>query len=169
MVCRLVVPWRGPVMQHLLDFIHDHTLEEQLYLVAPTPAGELELLWQRCPGQDHWQIRPRQCEGPYELVARADLLSSLERRGVDMPTVERELNVMAMTQIAFADIVLRDASRQLGRDFVDQAIRGHAQFLDELQAALRRLLEPATPSMVVHQGGAAPTSTRTRHLKLVRP
>ena len=156
-------------MQHLLDFIHEHTLEEQLYLIAATPAGELELLWQRCPGQDNWQIRPRQCEGPFELVARADLLSSLERRGVDMACIERELNVMAMTQIAFADIVLRDAAKALGRDFVDQAVRGHAQFMDELQAALRRLIEPARPSMVMHQGGGAQSSSRGRHLTLVRP
>jgi hypothetical protein len=160
-------------MQHLLDFIHEHTLEEQLYLVAPTPAGELELLWQRCPGQDNWQIRPRQCEGPYELIGRAELLGNLERRGVDMASVERELNVMAMTQIAFADLVLRDATRQLGAEFVDNAVRGHAQFLDELQAALRKLIEPAGPSMVVHRGGAAPSATQApghqRHLTLVRP
>lgn len=154
-------------MQHLLDFIHEHTLEEQLYLVAPTPVGELELLWQRAPGKDYWQIRPRQCEGPYELVAREDLLGSLQRRGADMDSVERELNVMAMTQIAFADIVLRDATRALGRDFVDQALRGHAQFLDELQAALRRLIPPARPSMVMHEGGGAQSTSRGR-LTLVR-
>jgi len=162
-------------MQHLLDFIHDHTLEEQLYLVVQTPAGELELLWQRFPGQDEWQIRPRQCEGPWERVTRAELLGSLERRGVDMEGVERELNTMAMTQIAFADIVMRDAARQLGRDFVQQAVRGHEQFLDELQAALRRLIEPtqsatqsAGPKMVMHRGGGVQSAGRGKHLTLVR-
>lgn len=156
-------------MQHLLDFIHDHTLEEQLYLVVQTPAGELELLWQRCPGQDNWQIRPRLCEGPWERVARAELLGSLERRNVDMAGLERELNAMAMTQVAFADIVLRDAAKQLGRDFVQQAVQGHEQFLNQLQAALQRLIGPARarPDMVMHTGGGAQSATRGR-LTLVR-
>jgi hypothetical protein len=154
-------------MQHLLDFIHDHTLEEQLYLVVQTPAGELELLWQRCPGVDQWQIRPRLCEGPYERVSRADLLGSLERRNVDMAGLERELHAMAMTQVAFADIVMRDATNLLGRDFVQQAIRGHELFLDELQTALRRLIGPARPQMVMHPGGGAQSATRGR-LTLVR-
>ena len=154
-------------MQHLLDFIHDHTLEEQLYLVVQTPAGELELLWQRCPGQDQWQIRPRLCEGPWERVSRAELLGSLTLRNVDMHGLERELSAMVMTQVAFADIVLRDAATGLGRDFVQQAVRGHEHFLDELQAALRRLIEPGRPAMVMHPGGGAQSSTRGR-LTLVR-
>ena len=45
-------------MKHLLDFIYDHVVEEQLYLVVETPAGDLELMWQRSGIADVWQVRP---------------------------------------------------------------------------------------------------------------
>jgi hypothetical protein len=155
-------------MQHLLDFINDHTLDEQLYLVVDTPAGELELLWRRQVDAGLWQLRPNKCEGPWQLVHRGDLLDHLEERGVDLPLVEHELKAMVITQIAFADIVLRDAAVLLGRDVVQQAVRQHRGFMAELQGEIRRLIEPPRPSMVVVNGGGAQTLVRAGHLTVVR-
>jgi hypothetical protein len=155
-------------MQHLLDFIHDHVIEEQLYLVVETPAGDLELLWQRQVGTEHWQVRPNQCAGPWELVPRTDLLRSLEARGANMVDLERELHGLIATQIVFADILLRDAHKLLGDEAVRNALHSYREFITLLQASVRQLLEPARPSLVVVAGDAAQTPTRSGHLTVIR-
>jgi hypothetical protein len=155
-------------MQHLLDFIHEHTLDEQLYIVAETPAGPLELQWRRLDSPEHWHIRPHRCEGPWDRIHRANLLPSLDARYANMPAIERELKLLVTTQIAFADLVLRDASEQLGRDLVQQAVLGHREFLGELRATVQQLTASARPSMAIVHGGGEQTTTRAGHLTLLR-
>jgi hypothetical protein len=157
-------------MQHLLDFVHEHTLEEQLYLVAHTPVGDIELLWQRGfgPGDEHlWQLRPYQCEGPWELVHAGDLLDHLEAHGVDMNAIELELASMVSTQIAFADMLLRDADEALGREVVARARRGYQQFVSELKLTVEKLTGPRS-SMSVVAGGCDQSQARAGHLTIVR-
>lgn len=156
-------------MQHLLDFVHAHTLEDQLYLVAHTEVGDIELLWQRglVPGDEHlWQLRPYRCEGPWELVHAGDLLDHLEARGVDMNAIELELSSMVSTQIAFADMLLRDADEALGREVVVRARKGYQQFVSELKVTIERLTGPRSSLSVVAGGGES--SERAGHLTLVR-
>ncbi|HKU38728.1 MAG TPA: hypothetical protein VJR89_11290 [Polyangiales bacterium] len=155
-------------MQHLLDFIQEHTLDEQLYLVASCPSGELELLWRRGIIESHWQIRPKRSEGPWELVHRSEVIDQLERRGADMAGVKRELQSMLASLIAFADMVLRDANQQLGQQLVERFVSGHRAFIQELEVAVGRLTEAPKPSMAVVPGGGAQTTARTGHLSLVR-
>jgi hypothetical protein len=155
-------------MQHLLDFIQEHTLEEQLYFVAPTASGELELSWRRTEAPEYWHLRPRWSEGPWELVRRRELIHQLESRGVDMAVVKGELNAMLAAQIAFADMVLRDANQQLGQSVVERYVLGHRDFIVELQAAIEQLTERSKPSMVVVPGGGAQTESRAGHLSIVR-
>ena len=154
-------------MQHLLDFIQEHTLEEQLYFAAPSRAGELELSWRRSEAPDFWHVRPRGREGPWELVPRGELIVELEARGTDMGAVKCELNAMLAAQIAFADMVLRDANQQLGEQVVERFVRGHRDFIVDLQAAIESLA-PRKPSMVVVNGGGAQTETKAGHLSVVR-
>ena len=130
-------------MQHLLDFIHEHTLEEQLYFVATSRSGDLELTWQRRVAPTHWQVRPSGREGPAELVHQRDLLLVLRARQADMVKIERELQAIVITQIAFADLVLRDASALLGTDSVRRA------------------------AITVHAGGGEQTAARAGHLSLL--
>jgi hypothetical protein len=157
-------------MQHLLDFIHDHVVEDQLYLVVETPAGDLELIWQRASSSlaDTWQVRPSGCEGPWQHVPRNDLLRHLEVRGANMDDLERELHGLVATQIVFADLILRDAQKLLGDDAVRKALRSYREFVALLQASVRQLLEPARPSLVVVPGDAAQTPTRSGHLTVIR-
>jgi hypothetical protein len=157
-------------MQHLLDFVHEHTLEDQLYLVAHTPVGDIELLWRRgiCPGEERlWQLRPYQCEGPWELVHAGDLLDHLEARGVDMNAIELELASMVATQIAFADLLLRNADEALGRETVQRARRGYQQFVSELKLTVDKLTGSQS-GMTVVAGGGDQTEARAGHLTLVR-
>ena len=155
-------------MQHLLDFIQEHTLEEQLYFVAQRAGEELEVLWRRGERGDHWQIRPKCCEGPWELVPRNTLIEALSARGVDMAGVKNELHSLLAIQIAFADMVLRDANQQLGSDVVERFVIGQQGFLEELHRAVEQLTIGARPSMVVVEGGGAQTTVREGHLSLVR-
>lgn len=155
-------------MQHLLDFIQEHTLEEQLYFVAERAGEELEVLWRRGERGDHWQLRPKRCEGPWELIPRDTLIEHLSARGVDMAGVKNELHSLLAIQIAFADMVLRDANQQLGRDVVERFVIGQQGFLDELHRAVEQLTIGARPSMVVVEGGGAQTTVREGHLSLVR-
>ncbi|MET0385129.1 MAG: hypothetical protein ABW321_04180 [Polyangiales bacterium] len=156
-------------MQHLLDFIHEHTLEEQLYIVAQLPAAELELMWQRRVSSDHWQARLHKSEGAWEFVHRHELLAHLCDRGADMLSVERELRAMVLTQIAYADNLMRDAKELLGPTVVQQAVQGHRDFIDDLQAAVRRVTTPARPSLVVVRGGGEQTASRAGHLTVLAP
>jgi hypothetical protein len=156
------------VMQHLLDFIQEHTLEEQMYFVAQCPAGDLELQWRRAEAQDHWQIRPGRCEGPWKRIHRSDVIRELESRHADMVGVKQELTAMLAAQIAFADMVLRDAKQELGRDLVQRYVLAHQGFLTELQAAVEQLVVRPRASLVMVSGGGAQTSVRAGKLTLVR-
>ena len=155
-------------MQHLLDFIHEHTLEERLYLVAPTPEGEIELTWERKAGADDiWLIRPRGSQASPVHIHAGDLLDYVEAVGADMRVVENELRALVMTQIAFADVVLRDAKQVLGYEAVQQVVAGHRSFALQLKAAIDSVTAPARRFELV-EGGAAQTPVSTGHLTLVR-
>ena len=155
-------------MQHLLDFIQEHTLEDHLYFVAQSPAGELELLWKRAQHDGHWQLRHKRSDGPWELVPQGKLIASLASRDVDMEGVKQELHSLLAVQIAFADMVLRDANQQLGTQLVQRFVRGQQGFIADLRAAIERVTERARPSMVVVQGGGAQTASRNGHLSIIR-
>jgi hypothetical protein len=154
-------------MQYLLDFIQEHSLDAQLYFLARSPADEFELLWRRAECADYWQLRPKHREGPSELVDRHKLIDHLTSRGVDMTAVKRELNAMLAVQIAFADMVLRDADQQLGRNTVQRFVLEQRTFMSELQAAVEQLTG-GRQNMGVVQGGGAQTTLRTGHLSIVR-
>lgn len=154
-------------MQHLLDFIIDHTLEEQLYLVAACPSGELELTWRRAETPEHWQIRPKHCEGPAELVHRRFVIDSLGARDANAEALKGELHAMLAAQIAYADLILRDANQQLGNELVQRFVFGHQAFIEQLQAAAEAAIS-ARPRMKLVTGGSAQTQLRTGHLSLVR-
>jgi hypothetical protein len=151
-------------MQQLLDFVHEHAVEDRLCWVVPAGQGELELRWQRSdPSQ--WRLRTRPGQAPWQGVPRAALLSELERRGADMLAVERELHALVATQIAFAEIVLRDATRLLGSE---AALQAREEFLTLLRAALAQLAAPEAPSLQVIAGDATESSARSGQLTLIR-
>lgn len=155
-------------MQHLLDFVHEHTLEERLYIVVDSPDGELELTWQRGPLQDGaWQIKRRNLEEAPAHVHYGDLLDHLEAMGADMGAMGRELHALVMTQIAFADVVLRDAAQLLGYETVQSIVAGHRSFALQLKAAVERIAGPARRFELV-PGGASESSAGTGNLTLVR-
>ncbi|HET6336008.1 MAG TPA: hypothetical protein VFG30_22430 [Polyangiales bacterium] len=154
-------------MQHLLDFIIEHTLEEQHYLVARCPSGELEMFWRRQEAGDFWLIRPKRCEGPFEHIHRRDVIAHLQARGADLEGFKQELHAMLAAQIAYAELILRNANNQLGRDLVERFALGQRSFIEQLQAAAHGLIA-SQPRMVVVKGGQAQTAVRTGHLSLVR-
>jgi hypothetical protein len=156
-------------MQHLLDFIHEHTLEQQLFIAVSSAEGDLELLWQRWSGEDNvWQVQLRGKVGETALIHAGDLLDHLESRGADMEAIERELQTMVVVQIAFADVVLQDARQVLGADAVRRAVVGYRGFVSELQATAERIAPSERNLVAVPGAGDAQTEPRTGHLKLVR-
>jgi hypothetical protein len=156
-------------MQYLLDFVHDHALEEQLYCVLPSAAGELELTWRRSSDAEHWVARRTKTTEPARRVPRAALLAYLAERGADLSLFERELMVSVGAQVALAFQLLTDARRTLGSEMVDAMLRGHQQFARELTAAVASL---TAPKLKLVQGDAvlaepAPKGMRSGHLALV--
>jgi hypothetical protein len=155
-------------MQHLLDFIHEHTLDQHLYVVLPSSEGDLELSFQNAPGRDGvWQVRLRGSQEDGERIHYGDLLDALEQRGADMPALERELQAVVVTRIAFADMLLRQAKQVLGDEAVRRSLAEHREFELQLRAAVARILPPDQPVTLL-AGGGAQTAMRTGHLKLVR-
>jgi hypothetical protein len=155
-------------MQHLLDFIHEHNLEQQLYLVVETPAEAISLTWRRQPGaDDQWEVQSASGEGEVELVHYGDLLDHLEEREVDLAAVERELRAIVLTNIAVADVVLRDARQLLGNEAVQRRLFELRASASQLSAA-RVQLEDPRPSLTLIHGEVTVSSPRRGQLKLVR-
>lgn len=160
-------------MQHLLDFVHEHTLEEQLYIVVEVAEGELELLWQRRHHPSSWQLRPHKSDAPYELVERDSLLATLDKRGANMERVETELRAIVMTQIAYASLLLGDARASLGEEMLEAATLSHQEFARELNGAITELvIKPVSrrapkPQLLLLSGGGAQSETRSGHLRIV--
>jgi hypothetical protein len=94
-------------------------------------------------------------------------LDALEQRGADMPALERELQAVVVTRIAFADMLLRQAKQVLGDEAVRRSLAEHREFELQLRAAVARILPPDQPVTLL-AGGGAQTAMRTGHLKLVR-
>lgn len=157
-----------PVMQHLLDFIHEHNLEQQLYLVVETPEGALSLTWRRQADADgQWEVQSACGEGAVELVHYGDLLDHLEQREVDLTGLERELRAIVLTNIAVADVVLRDARQVLGNEAVQRRLFELRASASQLSAAHVQLSEPR-PMLTLIRGAASKSSPRTGQLTLVR-
>lgn len=155
-------------MQHLLDFIHEHNLEQQLYLVVETPEEPISLTWRRQPGADDlWEVQSATGEGEVQLVHYGDLLDHLEEREVNLAAVERELRAIVLTNIAVADIVLRDARQALGNEAVQRRLFELRASASQLSAATQAHSEPR-PSLTLIPGEAAHSSARIGRLKLVR-
>ena len=155
-------------MQHLLDFIHEHNLEEQLYLVVETPEEAISLTWRRQPGaDDQWEVQSATGEGEVELVHYGDLLDHLEEREVDLASVERELRAIVLTNIAVADVVLRDGRHVLGNEAVQRRLFELRASASQLSAAPAQLSEPR-PILTLIPGEAVERSPRTGKLALVR-
>ena len=139
-----------------------------MYMVLPSSEGDLELSFRNDPGQDGvWQVRLLGNQEEGERIHYGDLLDALELRGADMHAMERELQALIATRIAFADMVLRQAKQVLGADAVQRSLAAHREFELQLLAAVARLL-PAAQPVTLLAGGGAQTATRTGHLKLVR-
>lgn len=154
-------------MQHLLDFIHEHSLDQQLFLVVETPEGALSLTWRRSEDADGlWDVSPASGDEPGERVHYGDLLDYLEVREVDLDALERELRAIVLTHIAVADIVLRDAKQALGAEVVQQRLF-ELRAASQLSAAQARLQE-TEPSLTLIQGEAVVPSARIGKLKLIR-
>jgi hypothetical protein len=156
-------------MQYLLDFVHDHALEEQLYCVLPSAAGELELTWRRPADADHWLVRRTNTADPARRVSRVQLLGYLAERGADLEFFERELMVSVCAQVALAFQLLTDARRTLGTETVEAMLRGHQQFASELTAAVASLTAPKLKLVQgdATQGEPVAKGARSGHLALV--
>jgi hypothetical protein len=69
-------------------------------------------------------------------------------------------------------MLLRDANAALGRDFVNDALRGHEAFMTQLTSSITELvLKPAKAKaktkMQVLAGGGASSETRSGHLRRI--
>lgn len=155
-------------MQHLLDFIHEHSVEQQLYLVVEMPEGALSLTWRRQAGaDDQWEVQSATGEGAIELVHYGDLVDHLEAREVDLVAVERELRAIVLTHIAVADVVLRDAREVLGNEAVQRRLFELRASASQLSAAHARISEPR-PALTLIRGEAAESSACIGRLTLVK-
>jgi hypothetical protein len=127
-------------MQHLLEFLYEHSFDKQLYCVVPSARGELQLTW-RAKAPLRWEIR-RAGEAAFEERPRGDLLAYLSEQGADLASFEHELNALVAAHVVVADQLLSAARRALGGDMVSAMLRGHDSFVHDLQQALRASAPP---------------------------
>jgi hypothetical protein len=127
-------------MQPLLDFLYDYTFDKSLYCEVPADGGALQLSW-RAPDPLHWEVR-HAISGEAERVPRTELLAYLLTRNAELKVLEQELYAVAASHIVVADQLLAAARSTFGCEQVDEVLRGHERFAQELQRTLRRMLQP---------------------------
>lgn len=150
-------------MQQLFDFIYEHALDEKVFLLAVTRDDrQIELFWRRHEDADHWRLRFKD-SGDELTVARTALLSELGRRGVALEPLRRELESIVTTQIVYADMLLSDARRTLGRDVVRKAVLTHRDFMGQLGETLRQIQRQPLTAI---SGGGNTTEGKRGHLRL---
>lgn len=157
------------MMQQLLDFIYEHALDERVFLLVLTRDGrQLELFWRRDDPRE-WLMRDKET-GEEKRFARDLLLSELIGRGAHMGPLRQELDSIVTTQIVYADMLLTDAKRRLGRDRVQRAVLTHRDFVGQLGEAMRGIQRhkptPVRDPLRVVKGGGRRTSVRRGHLTL---
>ena len=151
-------------MQEIIDFIHEHTLENQVYVVAPrTRDGvEFEICFRRDGGRS-WRVR-RRGAGAWAQVERTGIVQYLRVLGIDMTALENELRCTILTQVIFADMVLRDARKLLGPDVIRRTILDTRDFVGELRQTLQNLTRKR---LSLIEGGGEQSESRQGHLSLV--
>ncbi|MET0340275.1 MAG: hypothetical protein ABW252_04705 [Polyangiales bacterium] len=127
-------------MQHLLDFLYEHSLDKRLFCVLAAGDEDLQLTW-HADDPLHWEVRHASA-GPAERVPRSRLIADLDRRGAVLEAFEGELRAMVATHIVVADQLLSAAQDILGSDGVSAVLRGHDQFVHDLRRVLTSLLTP---------------------------
>jgi hypothetical protein len=127
-------------MQHLLQFLYEHTFDEQLYCVVPCERGELQLTW-RAETPHSWEVR-RPGQDSCEELPRQDLLGYLEDRGADLLSFEHELTSLVAAHVVVADQLLAAARRALGGDTVRAMLHGQEHFARDLRQALTAAVPP---------------------------
>jgi hypothetical protein len=127
-------------MQHLLQFLYEHSFDKQLYCVVQSGRGELHLTW-RVAEPSCWQIRQAGSQEA-EHVSRASLVAYLAEQGADLSVFEQELQGLVAAHIVVADQLLAAARSVRGAGAVDAALQGQQRFVRELRQALTSALPP---------------------------
>jgi len=157
-------------MQHLLDFVQEHMISDQLCIRVDSGAGEIEVLQRRQPDRDSaWYVRVIPSADAAVRVPHTQLLATLQAQGVDMLAFERELHALLATQVTFAELVLRDAAQLLSAERNASAHEAQRELLGILWLSLQELeqAEPERPALRAISGEAGETPARAGHLSLV--
>lgn len=150
-------------MQHLLDFVQDHMVSDQLRVVLGSAAGELEITHQRSE-PELWQLRATASCEPARRVRGSQLLDCLAALSVDMRAFQSELHALLATQITFAEVVLRDAVQLLGLPPTAAARDARRELLGILWMSLQELGPEPTRQRAEAANAEEP---REPHLTLV--
>ncbi|HEX5660821.1 MAG TPA: hypothetical protein VFX59_26690 [Polyangiales bacterium] len=124
-------------MQHLLDFLYEHSFDKQLFCVLPARGGELQLTWRAAAPA--WTIKHANTE---QQIPRTELLAHLSTRGAELDVFERELQSLVAAHIVVAEHLLRAAREALGNEGIELALHGQRELTRELREALTPLLPP---------------------------
>jgi hypothetical protein len=127
-------------MQHLLQFLYDHSFDKQLYCVVPSASGPLHRSW-RAASPQVWELR-REGSQVAEQLPRASLLAHLRAQNADLTSFERELSSLIAAHVVVADQLLVAAHDALGSESVRAMLRGQEHFARELKRALTSALPP---------------------------
>lgn len=117
------------MIEQLLDFIDNLSVDEQLYWRVPATEGALlEVMWKRGSRKAAWSIRPLG-SAEWQAMPAKDLLARISAMQGDVAAFERQVGVSVLTQAVFADMVLEAAHKIFGVDAVQRSISDTKNFL----------------------------------------
>lgn len=143
----MATPMAAPMdPQVMLAFLARSTLEDRLFFVFEGTTRRWELNWEDDGNMRHWALRHRDLrdvgdEFKYSgRLTPAQVVSHLREDNVPETNITAELQCVVWQQIAFAKSVLDDATRNFGRNSVDDACASVEEFCDQVRTVVDKVL-----------------------------
>lgn len=126
-------------MLRILQFLDQACVDTKLYwrIRSIDDRNEYEIEWRK-ELPTPWRLR-QLGNLFWEFSTHQDLCANLKKHQIDIKHFYKVLKQTILVQVAFADKIVKDASKLLGQTEVEQAIKENQKFMNLLEKAITNL------------------------------
>ena len=129
-------------MKKYMIFLEDHAIEKHFYtMVNEIYSGvEWEVQWNKSGRSENaWGLkRKNDTQWSYHNVN--DFIEVVNKHKLDVAQLEEHLASYVKSMIAYLQMIQKEASKQLGEDFVVNAVEEFEAFSNKLVEAIKQIL-----------------------------
>ena len=127
-------------MEKLLNFLDGYVLERSFYWKVRViySTSFCEIKWKQ-GNKDQWQIKPELAKD-WTIASTKEVISILNDNKVDLAGFETQLTESLLQQVVYANTFMERGLSLFGEDKVQEAIRLHKEFLNNLKEAITACL-----------------------------